>query len=90
MCVFAAARGFCDYQEIETADNRGKYFWNETTVGLAPLRRNCVYNNNNMEVATRRCAGHLMWEMYDGSNCITRNTFELIQLALKIKEVSYV
>lgn len=84
MCVFAVANGFCDYNQIDSADNRGKYNWNETTVGQQ-LQRNCVYNN--MSVATRRCGGHLLWDMYDGNSCITRDTFELMQLAERIKNV---
>ena len=45
----------------------------------------CVYGSlddeTNDGMATRLCTGNLMWDVYDGSTCVTQDTYRLRQLS---------
>lgn len=67
-------------------DDRGKYNWPETRVGIIH-QTDCFYNNDSL--ARRKCVDHNTWYSpepeseldYDGTQCITQSTSILQDIA---------
>jgi len=79
--ILISGDGFCDYEEIDTVDRRGVYFWSESTVG-SNITRACVFNPDL--IGFRVCIMHLGWADADLSNCITRDTLDLRMLSVSL------
>ena len=70
-------------------DDRGIYNWSEVSVGTRQ-QRNCFYEpQHKVGMVQRLCASHHTWESpiegsmlsYDGSMCITYDTFRLREIS---------
>lgn len=76
--------GFCNYEELESPDNRGQFKWIETIVSNEVQRLSCIFGaqiegmDNSM--ATRLCRSNLRWTDYNGNQCATRDTDRLRRL----------
>ena len=70
--------GFCDYDfSFTSPDNRGVYNWNETEVGKTD-KQMCFFEPlNEGGFAIRKCRSRQMWDPYNGSLCVTENTYRL-------------
>ena len=80
--------GFCDFEPQDT--DHGFYNWTETEVGQTNLQK-CEFEPKQEFVpdgrANRMCNAHRKWEEYNGTQCITRRTFELQRLVSCGEEV---
>lgn len=68
--------GFCDY-DLNATSNHGRFNWSEVAVNETD-EQECFYNPKGK--ARRKCIGPGEWDSYNGTECITENTFRLLQL----------
>lgn len=81
--LYTVAMGFCNYEELDSPDERGQYNWTEQEVSSEPQRMKCVYGAQfDGGMAERVCEANLMWMDYNGLECITVSTFLLRMLAV--------
>ena len=68
--------GFCDYDDFESPDDRGRYKWPESKV-FESRRLVCSHGPQDVDIggmAERTCTGNLMWDDYNGDECATFDT----------------
>lgn len=81
MYILFTENGFCSSEIINTT--HGKYMWNETTAGETD-EQTCLFGTKDgLEggKAKRFCMLHDMWDVYDGSACVTEVTYRIQKIA---------
>ena len=96
--VVFIVRGFCDYDNFMTPNDRGTYQFSETMVGKI-VKHKCEFGNqilssNQVGQVSRTCVSNRAWDAYNGQECASmalrmlRNTAQVSASSISVWGIS--